>query len=85
VKSRIAVNVSPQQFDEPDFIQQVQQALDDSGLSPDLLELEITESAAVSDPDRVAGEPHADRVGRPAVHERSGCALRAGGRRERRQ
>jgi EAL domain-containing protein (putative c-di-GMP-specific phosphodiesterase class I) len=54
IKSRIAVNVSPQQFDEPDFIQQVQQALDESGLSPDLLELEITESAAVSDPDRVA-------------------------------
>jgi diguanylate cyclase (GGDEF)-like protein len=53
-KLRIAVNVSPQQFDEPDFIQKVQQALDESGLSPDLLELEITESAAVSDPDRVA-------------------------------
>ena len=53
-RSRIAVNVSPQQFDEPDFIQKVQHALDESGLSPDLLELEITESAAVSDPDRVA-------------------------------
>jgi diguanylate cyclase (GGDEF)-like protein len=54
IMSRIAVNVSPHQFDEPDFIAQVYQALDDSGLSPDMLELEITESAAVSDPDRVA-------------------------------
>jgi diguanylate cyclase (GGDEF)-like protein len=54
IAARIAVNVSPQQFDEPDFIQSVYQALDDSGLNPEQLELEITESAAVSDPDRVA-------------------------------
>jgi diguanylate cyclase (GGDEF)-like protein len=54
IVSRIAVNVSPHQFDESDFIAQVYQALDDSGLDPKLLELEITESAAVSDPDRVA-------------------------------
>ncbi len=54
IAARIAVNVSPQQFDEPDFIQSVYQALDDSGLDPNLLELEITESAAVADPDRVA-------------------------------
>jgi len=51
---RIAVNVSPHQLDEPDFIASVYRALDDSGLNPELLELEITESAAVSDPDRVA-------------------------------
>jgi diguanylate cyclase (GGDEF)-like protein len=54
VRSSIAVNVSPHQFDEPDFAQSVYQALDDSGLQPELLELEITESAAVADPDRVA-------------------------------
>ncbi len=54
IVSSVAVNVSPHQFDDPDFIPSVYQALDDSGLSPDLLELEITESAAVSDPDRVA-------------------------------
>jgi diguanylate cyclase (GGDEF)-like protein len=54
ISSRIAVNVSPQQFDEPDFAEQVYKALDDSGLNPELLELEITETAAVSDPDRVA-------------------------------
>jgi diguanylate cyclase (GGDEF)-like protein len=50
----IAVNVSPHQFSDPDFISTVYQALDDSGLDPRLLELEITESAAVNDPDRVA-------------------------------
>lgn len=54
VNASIAVNVSPHQFDDPDFINSVYQALDDSGLSPELLELEITESAAVADPDRVA-------------------------------
>ncbi|MDP3737334.1 MAG: bifunctional diguanylate cyclase/phosphodiesterase [Hyphomonadaceae bacterium] len=54
IVASIAVNVSPYQFDEPDFIQSVYQVLDESGLDPELLELEITESAAVSDPDRVA-------------------------------
>ena len=54
IVSSIAVNVSPHQFDDPDFIPSVYQALDDSGLNPELLELEITESAAVADPDRVA-------------------------------
>ncbi len=54
IAASIAVNVSPHQFDDPDFINSVYQALDDSGLAPELLELEITESAAVADPDRVA-------------------------------
>ena len=52
--SSVAVNVSPHQFDDPDFVSSVYQALDDSGLPADLLELEITESAAVADADRVA-------------------------------
>ncbi len=52
--SSVAVNVSPHQFDDPDFVTSVYQALDDSGLPPNQLELEITESAAVADPDRVA-------------------------------
>lgn len=50
----IAVNVSPHQFDDPDFVNSVYRALDESGLAPELLELEITESAAVADADRVA-------------------------------
>jgi len=49
----VAVNVSPNQFDRPDFIDQVVEALRASGLPPRLLELEITETMAVSNPDRV--------------------------------
>tara|TARA_Y100000815_G_scaffold272346_1_gene301063 strand:- start:14 stop:1600 length:1587 start_codon:yes stop_codon:yes gene_type:complete len=51
---RIAVNVSPHQFEDPEFIPAIYEALDESGLSPDRLELEITESVAVEDPDKVA-------------------------------
>lgn len=54
IVSSVAVNVSPHQFDDPDFVNSVYQALDESGLPANLLELEITESAAVADPDRVA-------------------------------
>ncbi|MBI1360628.1 MAG: EAL domain-containing protein [Alphaproteobacteria bacterium] len=54
LSKRIAVNVSPHQFNDPDFISSVQLALDESGLDPQLLELEITESAAVEDPEKVA-------------------------------
>jgi len=54
IVSSVAVNVSPHQFDDADFVNSVYRALDESGLPPNLLELEITESAAVADPDRVA-------------------------------
>ncbi len=39
----VAVNVSPRQFRDPGFIGAVMSALEVSGLSPELLELEITE------------------------------------------
>ena len=48
-KLRIAVNISGRQFVEPDFVDQVAAALRDSGLPPELLELELTESMLVSD------------------------------------
>ena len=51
----VAVNVSPRQFDRPDFIDRVVEALRASRLPPHLLELEITETMAVSNPDRVIG------------------------------
>lgn len=51
---RIAVNVSPHQFEDPDFIPAIYDSLEESGLPPDMLELEITESVAVEDPERVA-------------------------------
>jgi len=45
----IAVNVSPQQFRNTDLLANVTQALMATGLSPERLELEITESVLVQD------------------------------------
>lgn len=49
----VAVNVSPSQFQRSDLTEVVMSALKRSGLHPRRLELEITESMAVSDPARV--------------------------------
>jgi diguanylate cyclase (GGDEF)-like protein/PAS domain S-box-containing protein len=46
---RLAVNLSARQLQEPELIREVQDALDDSGLNPGLLMLEITESVLVED------------------------------------
>ncbi|MFO1372143.1 MAG: EAL domain-containing protein [Candidatus Competibacteraceae bacterium] len=46
---RIAVNLSPLQFRQPDLIKQVKNILDTIELSPSKLEFEITESAAMED------------------------------------
>lgn len=43
----IAVNVSPRQFAEPDFVEQVQEVLAKFPINPALLKLEITESMVV--------------------------------------
>lgn len=43
----ISVNVAPQQFMKSNFIETVEHALAISGLSPEYLELEITESATI--------------------------------------
>ncbi len=47
---RVAVNVSAVQFANEDFPRVVERALSTSGLEPDRLELEITESVFLSDP-----------------------------------
>ena len=54
----IAVNISPAQFQNPAFVQQVIAALSVSGLSPRRLELEITETALLSDSDATLGMLH---------------------------
>ena len=46
---RLAVNISPRQFDREDFVGVVAAALADSGLPPGRLELEITERLLVDD------------------------------------
>lgn len=55
---RMAVNVSPRQLAAAGFLETVTDALARSGLPPELLELEITESAAMADPDRACALLH---------------------------
>ncbi|MGA7538227.1 MAG: EAL domain-containing protein [Steroidobacteraceae bacterium] len=46
---RIAVNLAPSQFRLVDLVGQIRRALDASGLEPALLEIELTETAVMSD------------------------------------
>lgn len=48
---RVSVNVSSLQFAQASFLDHVQGALDDSGLDPNLLEIEVTESVLVKERD----------------------------------
>ncbi|MGV3650818.1 MAG: putative bifunctional diguanylate cyclase/phosphodiesterase [Devosia sp.] len=57
-RQRIAVNLSPIQFKNPQLYETVQAALADSGLSPSRLELEITESLLLIDNDSNARTLH---------------------------
>ncbi|MHB0976509.1 MAG: sensor domain-containing protein [Candidatus Aquicultorales bacterium] len=50
-KIRMAVNLSPLQFNQSDLLTNIESVLKYTGLDPDLLELEITETAAMRDPD----------------------------------
>jgi len=48
----VAVNLSARQFLQSDVIAMVSGLLDGSGLAPELLELELTESVSMADPER---------------------------------
>ncbi|MDI7776553.1 EAL domain-containing protein [Asticcacaulis sp. EMRT-3] len=64
-KVRMAVNLSAQQFYRGDIVRNVREALDESGLAPEWLELELTESLTLDDTDltlRVMDELKAMRV-----------------------
>ena len=54
----IAVNISAVQFTDGNLLPMVRKALSDSGLDPELLELEITESAVMNDPEEVIRSLH---------------------------
>lgn len=41
---RIAINFSPRQFIQPDFVGRIMRVLDETGICPDFLEIEITEA-----------------------------------------
>jgi diguanylate cyclase (GGDEF)-like protein/PAS domain S-box-containing protein len=55
----IAVNLSPRQFRRADLLQQVRDALRDSGLPAQRLELEITEGALMDDIEQTQASLHA--------------------------
>jgi len=55
---RICVNLSARQFEQPDLAEQVSAALENAGLEPESLELEITESAVIRNPDAAAATLH---------------------------
>lgn len=52
----VAINVSPLQFVQPDFEEDIRRALADTGLAPDRLRLEVTESLLIEDLHAVAGK-----------------------------
>ncbi len=54
----VAVNISAVQFTDGNLLPMVSRALEVSGLSPELLELEITESAVMHDPEEVISSLH---------------------------
>jgi diguanylate cyclase len=48
---RVSVNLSPSQFRGSGLVHSIRRALDDAGLEPEYLEVELTESAVMSDPE----------------------------------
>ena len=49
---RLGVNVSPNQFQQPDFVDIVARSIDAHGISPHMLQIEITETVAMQNVDR---------------------------------
>jgi diguanylate cyclase (GGDEF)-like protein/PAS domain S-box-containing protein len=50
---RISVNVSGRQLDDPHLPREIRRAIDDAGLSPEALRLEITETTLMQEPERI--------------------------------
>lgn len=55
----MSINVSGKQIDEPSFVDEISDILDDSGLDPEALTLEITETSLMRDPHEAATRLHA--------------------------
>ena len=62
---RMAVNLSPRQLQEKDFPERVLRILDETSLRPNLLELELTETALMDNLDRVS--PSLERLGTKGI------------------
>lgn len=54
----VAVNISSRLFGQHELYQQVAEVLHDTGLDPALLELEVTESAVMEDPEVALEQLH---------------------------
>lgn len=52
-QGRVAVNVSARQLEDPYFLERVKRVLEETCVAPQLLELELTESCLMNDPDRM--------------------------------
>jgi diguanylate cyclase (GGDEF)-like protein/PAS domain S-box-containing protein len=55
----VTINVSALQFQQADFVDMVERAVRESGLRPDLLELELTESILLKDAEEALARLHA--------------------------
>jgi diguanylate cyclase (GGDEF)-like protein/PAS domain S-box-containing protein len=62
---RVGINMSPRQFDR-DIVGTVRSALADTGVTPHLVDVEITESTLIDDPDRVIG--HLQQLKELGIH-----------------
>jgi diguanylate cyclase (GGDEF)-like protein/PAS domain S-box-containing protein len=51
---RVSVNISARQFEEPDLLESIQRVLRETGMAPEHLLLELTESVVMESPDRAA-------------------------------
>jgi diguanylate cyclase (GGDEF)-like protein/PAS domain S-box-containing protein len=52
----VAINLSTRQFREPDLIETIEQVLESTGLSPNYLKLEVTESGIMKDPEQAVAK-----------------------------
>ncbi len=50
---RMAINVSPRQLEDPYYVERVVRVLEETGVSPACIELELTESCLMKDPERM--------------------------------
>jgi len=55
---RVAVNLSARQFQQPALVESVAQILKDTGLDPNLLELELTKGSIMKDPNQAIPKLH---------------------------
>jgi diguanylate cyclase (GGDEF)-like protein/PAS domain S-box-containing protein len=52
---RLAINVAAQQLEQPDFVESILAIVDEAGLTPDCIELELTESGLMANVERAIG------------------------------